>query len=281
MRKAFFITFFTLATFAQAQKIIYTAEDSLRITEILDKHTGKNYPSSGELLLAIAEEFLGQRYVAGTLDQYPDEPLFVSTRELDCTTFVELVLAIGTSIGQGEKGFEEACRNLERIRYRNGKRNGYTSRLHYISQWIADSAKQGILAEIESRHHRRAIINLHYMSSHPASYKILKEAPALIKEIEAQEKPFRGTKIAYIPKEELKKDGLPIKNGDIIALTTNIDGLDVVHIGFAFLKEGKAYLLHASSGEGKVVKDNRDLYSYQKNRKNQTGIRIFRMCPLH
>ena len=35
-----------------------------------------------------------------------------------------------------------------------------------------------------------------------------------------------------------------IRNGDILALTTSKEGLDVVHVGFAYWVEGKLHLLH-------------------------------------
>ncbi len=279
MRTIFSILFFAFVSGVRAQNIIYEPQDSLFIENILDKYSGRRYNSTGDLILSIATEFTGQKYVAGTLDTHSGEPLFISTSRLDCTTFIELVLAISISIGEEEKSFKAVCRNLEQMRYQGGVRNGYASRLHYISQWIADSAKSNIVEEITGgRYSRPQQLDLHYMSSHPASYKQLKENPALVEEIEKREKPFRGKEARYIPKDSIDNaaDEIGVKDGDIIALTTNIKGLDVVHIGIAFCKDGKVHLLHASSGAGKVIKDSTTLFHYQKSKKNQTGIRIFR-----
>lgn len=279
MRKLLYILFFVSAVGAEAQESICTSEDSLFITRIIEKHARERYASGGEMMLAVAEEFIGQRYVAGTLDKHPDEPLFISASELDCTTFMELVLAISVGIRDGARDFKTICHNLEKIRYRGGRREGYASRLHYISEWIEDSAKQHIVKEVRGPQHRKTMLNLHYMSSNPASYNALHDNPLLTRKIALTEEPFRGKTAYYIPKELLYNtpEELGVKNGDIIALTTNIDGLDVVHIGFAFTRGERLHLLHASSSEGKVVKDNRDLYSYQKARKKQTGIRVFRI----
>ena len=279
MRRAFFIIFSILTAFAQAQEVVYTAEDSVFITRIAEKQATRAHTSPGELALAVAQEFVGQKYVAGTLDTHSGEPLFLSATQLDCTTFVELVLAISLSIKEGKNSFEAVCHNLQKIRYRDGVRRGYTSRLHYISWWIENSKKLNIATEIKSKLHRRAKLNLHYMSSHPANYNQLKNNPALTQAIDSLEKPFRGKNIYYIPKEMLgkTKEELCIENGDIIAITTNIDGLDVVHIGFAFWEGEKLHLLHASSSEGRVIKDKKDLYSYQKGKKSHTGVRVFRI----
>ena len=278
MRKSLFTLLFVVASTLQAQEILYTPGDSTFITGLLQKYNAAKM-SGGSLMLAIAGEFTGNKYIAGTLEQGSNEPLVINTQELDCTTFVEQVVAIYATVNEGKEGFRDMCTNLQRIRYRGGIRSGYASRLHYISQWIADSAKQHIIHEIDYGPVGRTLpIDLHYMSTHPASYKQLQENSTLVKEIAKWERAMHGIEAAYIPKQELLRTAneLPVYDGDIIALTTNIKGLDVTHIGFAFWENGKLHMLHASSAEGKVIKDHKNLYEYQKNKKNQTGIRVFR-----
>ncbi len=278
MRKSLFTLLFIVASTLQAQEILYTPGDSTFITVLLQKYNAAKM-SGGSLMLAIAGEFTGNKYVAGTLEQGSNEPLVINTQELDCTTFVEQVVAIYATVNEGKEGFRDMCTNLQRIRYRGGIRSGYASRLHYISQWIADSAKQHIIHEIDYGPVGRTLpIDLHYMSTHPASYKQLQGNSTLVKEIAKWERAMHGIEAAYIPKQELLRTAneLPVYDGDIIALTTNIKGLDVTHIGFAFWENGKLHLLHASSAEGKVIKEHKNLYEYQKNKKSQTGIRVFR-----
>ena len=278
MRKSLFTLLFVVASTLQAQEILYTPGDSTFITGLLQKYNAAKM-SGGSLMLAIAGEFTGNKYVAGTLEQGSNEPLVINTQELDCTTFVEQVVAIYATVNEGKEGFRDMCTNLQRIRYRGGIRSGYASRLHYISQWIADSAKQHIIHEIDYGPVGRTLpIDLHYMSTHTASYKQLQGNSTLVNEIAKWERAMHGIEAAYIPKQELLRTAneLPVYDGDIIALTTNIKGLDVTHIGFAFWENGKLHMLHASSAEGKVIKDHKNLYEYQKNKKNQTGIRVFR-----
>lgn len=276
MRFLIFIFLSISATILQAQDFIYSKSDSLFITNILQKY--KIEKETDNIILSIACEFLGHKYTAGTLERGSNEPLVISSSEVDCTTFVELVLAIYLSVRNGEKDFIAVCNNLEKIRYRDGRRNGYASRLHYMSQWIADKGKEGII--IESTHcaySKKKKLNLDFMSRNPANYELLRNNPALVREIEKWEEPFRNIEVEYIPKEELARpqEELPVKEGDIIVLTTNIEGLDVVHTGFAFWQNDKLHLLHASSIEEKVIKDEKSLYDYQKSKKKQTGIRVF------
>ena len=262
---------------AKSQKAIYTSADSTRIENILQLSANNHAASTDERIIAIANEFVGEKYVGATLEQGAEEPLFISCEELDCTTFVELVLAIAKSSDAGHSSFSDVCRNLETIRYRNGKNNGYTSRLHYISWWITDSAKTGIIHEITPQiSNRKQRLELNFMSTHPSSYPLLAENPSLTKEIAQQEIPYRGIDVNYIPKEELGHTDNNIKPGDIIAITTSIPGLDVTHIGFASYRNDTLCLTHASSGKGKVVKDTMPLCEYLARNKRHTGIRVFR-----
>ena len=95
----------------------------------------------------------------------------------------------------------------------------------------------------------------------------MKKNPELVKEMASHEKNWQGTIVSYIPKEklDLPSDELKIKDGDVLALVTNIKGLDIVHVGFAFWKEGKLHLLHASSSAKKVIEDPKTQYESSKN----------------
>ena len=53
-------------------------------------------------------------------------------------------------------------------------------------------------------------------------------------------------------------------NGDIIAITTKMPGLDIAHVGIAEYKEGKLHLLHASSTLGKSSCQRRTSQSHAK-----------------
>ena len=279
MKNLFTIILFALMPLtAISQKTICENADSIRIEEILHRLDYRTGEATGERIIAIANEFIGEKYVASTLEQGIEEPLFISCTELDCTTFVELVLAIAKSADENSYKFTDVCRNLETIRYRNGKNKGYTSRLHYISWWITDSAKTGIIEEVTPQiSSQTQLLNLKFMSTHPSSYPLLAENPEFVNEIELQEIPYRGVEVNYIPKDKLSKEGGEnIKTGDIVAITTSIPGLDVTHIGFAYYNEGILCLLHASSGKGEVVKDRLPLRDYLAKNKRHTGIRVFR-----
>ena len=84
----------------------------------------------GQLTLEIGKFFLGAPYVVGTLETNKTEHLVVNLREFDCVTFVENVVAITWFLRSRERSFESFQRLLQKIRYRRGRLQGYSSRLH-------------------------------------------------------------------------------------------------------------------------------------------------------
>ena len=225
---------------------------------------------------------LGVPYVAGTLDGNDEEQLVVHLDQLDCTTFVETVLALTIAHNQSEgNAFTNFKNALTFVRYRDGKLDGYASRLHYFSDWIKDNEHKGILREVtfESSLAEKKELWLDFMSTHSSSYLPMKKDTSLVQQIATQEKVWQGVMVSYLPKEKLNLSSaeLKIKNGDILSITTNIKGLDVVHVGFAFWRRGKLHMLHASSVANKVIEDPLSLYEYSKNKKAHTGVRAIRI----
>ena len=275
--KRAFILLFTISSIlkAGAQNIIYEKEDSIFIEEIAGRHPLDNFQSKGDRILALAKEFIGKDYVAGTLDKYENEPLFISCSELDCTTFVELILA--TAICKESK-FTEVCRTLEQIRYRNGLRNDYASRLHYISWWIDDSAKQDIIKEVHSLHHTaEQDLKLDFMSSHPDYYLQLRDNLQLRESIGKHERDFGCKKVKYIPEQLVHKlEKGDVADGDIIAIVTSTEGLDISHVGIAFWIGKQLHMIHASNNKKKVICDPTELHEYLSKSSSSIGIRIFR-----
>ena len=254
------------------------ANDSIRVEKWLKE--AASLPKDSCRTLHFAKQMLGVPYVAGTLDGNEEEQLVVRTDALDCTTFVETVLAFCIADKRGERDFEGFKKALTDVRYRDGILNGYTSRLHYFSDWIRNNEQMGFVKECtsETACAQPKELWLDFMTTHVDSYLPMKKDASLVKEMAAQEKNWEGTVVSYIPKEklDLSSDELKIKDGDVLALVTNIKGLDIVHVGFAFWREGKLHLLHASSSAKKVIEDPKTQYESSKNTKAHIGLRAIR-----
>ena len=255
-----------------------SAQDSLKIEQWLQE--AKGLPQDSCRTLHFAKKMLGVPYVAGTLDGNEEEQLVVRIDALDCTTFVETVLAFCITDKRGERDFEGFRKALTDVRYRDGILNGYTSRLHYFSDWIRNNEQMGFVKECtsETACSQPKELWLDFMTTHVNSYLPMKKNPELVKEMAAHEKNWQGTVVSYIPKEKLNlsSNELKIKDGDVLAMVTNIKGLDIVHVGFAFWKEGKLHLLHASSSAKKVIEDPKTQYESSGKTKAHIGLRAIR-----
>ncbi|MBQ4056459.1 MAG: DUF1460 domain-containing protein [Bacteroidaceae bacterium] len=254
----------------------YASEpDSMKVERWLRE--ASSLPKDSCRTLHFAKKMLGTPYVAGTLDVNNEETLVVHLDKVDCTTLVETVLALAIADQQGKQNFEAFKEALMLVRYRDGHLAGYSSRLHYFSDWIKNNEAKGLVRECTSdtKISLSSKLSLNFMSTHSDSYLPMKKDTSLISQVALFEKAWQGVEVRFIPKEKLNQspNELKIKNGDILAITTNIKGLDVVHVGFAYWKQGKLHLLHASSVAGKVIMDNQSLYDYSKNKKAHTGVR--------
>lgn len=254
--------------------------DSLFIDSLLQKSVQVHFQNGTERLMFFAKSLIGTPYKGGTLDVAPDETLIVRTDSLDCTTFVETVLALYVSSEKVTPEYKDYSDALTNIRYRSGIISGYSSRLHYFSDWVSDNVQKGIVCEVtENNEHEQRCLSLNYMTEHSDLYRKLKDNDSLVSEMRSNEKKWKNYKMPYIPKRllNLQDTDIIIREGDILALTTSIPGLDVVHLGFAVWVDGRLHLLHASSTHGRVLLDPLPLYDYLKNKKKHTGVRVIRV----
>lgn len=253
-----------------------SANDSIKVECLLQEAAG--LPADSSRTLFFAQKMIGVPYVANTLDMADEEALVVHLDKADCTTFVETVLALSLTDKKGKTDFGSFKEALQCIRYREGHLKGYASRLHYFSDWIKDNEKKGIVRERtrEIMTFIPQVLQLDFMSTHRDSYRQLRNNLLLTAQIAEIEKEWKNVSVSYIPKASLNasSENLGIKNGDILAITTNIKGLDVVHTGFAIWMGGKLHLLHASSAMKKVILDPQPLFDYSKNKKAHTGVRV-------
>jgi hypothetical protein len=241
-------------------------------------HKGKTSPKfPGDLVLKIGKFFIGAPYLGGTLETKEAESLVVNLRKLDCVTFVENVVAIAWLVRSRERSFESFQRLLQKIRYRRGRLQGYSSRLHYFSEWIYDNQKKGILKDmtrkIGGRPFRKTI---NFMTTHPDLYLSLEEMVNL-RRMKSVESTISSRSFFTISKGVLRRFEDRIRDGDLIAITTNREGLDVQHVGLAATVKNRIHLLHASSGEGRVVLSQNTLYRYLMQSRSRSGIMVARL----
>lgn len=246
----------------------------------------RDVPLSGAVA-RVGELALGTPYQPGTLDAYLNvgsaaaEPLTVHLDRFDCVTLVESCLAAARAARLGEHtGWPEFLRQIERMRYRDGLRGGYASRLHYFSEWIADNERRGLVRNLgEELGGVEDARPLRFMSEHRSSYPALSD-DGVFTAIAARERRLDGTVRWLIPTARIAGVADRIHTGDVLAFATAIPGLDVTHTGLAYRDAaGTLRVLHAPLSGGAVEVSRTTLPEYVAAIRRSTGILIARPLP--
>ncbi len=278
---AFCILSLLLAANVSAQGTDYTKPDSMKVMALFKKAKSLKSKSMASYMVFFGREFKGVPYVAKTLEKNANEKLVVNLRQLDCTTYVETVLALSRSMAQRKPTFANYCENLRKVRYRNGN-VAYPARQHYFTYWIQENTKEGIVKNIQSPNPPFSAIQTvkaDYMTTHLKSYPMLTGKPQWVKQIAEMEKSITGTKQRYIPTSAVTNSDVmrkTVHDGDIIAIVTTKAGLEISHIGIAVWHNDGLHMLNASSLYHKVVEDSNLLHTYLRKQTTALGIRIAR-----
>jgi hypothetical protein len=231
----------------------------------------------GEVIIEMGKSFLGTDYVASTLEQPGEEHLVINLRGLDCVSFYENALVFARCIKMNKTTFDHYQAELQFIRYRSGVIEGYPSRLHYSRDYFFDNEKKKVLRVVTERiggvRYQKTI---NFMSTHPESYHQLKDRPEFIPMIRAQEEAINRRTLYHIPMKTVPKVASKIHNGDILAITTDIPGIDVSHTGIALWQNGKLHLLHAPLTGSKVQITEKPLAEYLAASPKRLGIMVAR-----
>ncbi len=233
--------------------------------------------SIGDLVIKIAVNFVGTPYISNTLEGDGDEICRVNLLGLDCVTFFETSLAFARIVKKKKYNFQDLISEITFTRYRNGVLSDYTSRLHYTADWILNNEGKGVINDVcKLVDGEKLKFDVFFMSKFPEKYKQLKNNPHFVDVIAERENIINNKVFYYFPVNEIPKFEKYIANGDIIAITTNIPGLDYSHTGLAYRNDkNEVRFLHASSVKKEVLLDI-SLYEYIKTKKKDTGISVLR-----
>ena len=267
-----FLLSFTLSS----QQLICSDQDRAAFDIKIEEIQKLKQSDLGNTMISVGRTFLGLPYVAKTLEIGETEALVINLQGMDCTTYVENVLAFSILLYEDKMHFDAFINTLENIRYKDGELDGYASRLHYFSEWIANNEKKGLLEDITAETGGIEIKKeINFMSTHRDLYPFLADEENFNK-IKASEISLNHQPICILPQDQIEANENLIKNGDIIALTTAIPGLDITHTGIAIREnDGRIHLLHASSS-GMVEISELPLADYLKKIKKNTGIMVAR-----
>lgn len=242
--------------------------------------------TTGTRAVRVGELAIGTPYEAFTLEAYIKaggspvgiEPIVVSLTRFDCVTLVESCLAIArVAATDSQPTWKRFSREVERMRYRGGRRLGYTSRLHYFSEWIADGERRGLVRDLGQE--MGGVVDarpLRFMTEHRSSYPALANA-AVFRQIGAMERRLDSHRRFMIPTDQIPRVENRIESGDVLAFATSLPGLDVSHAAFAYRDNGGVLrVLHAPLSGGAVEVTKTTLPEYVANIRRATGILLAR-----
>ena len=235
-----------------------------------------------DVIVEIGKTFIGTDYLGNSLEDDTEEKLVVNLRALDCVTFYENCVTLARCVKLKKTTFNDYMAQLQFLRYRDGTIDGYTSRLHYTTDYWFNGEKKGIMKVVtKDIFGEKNVVEIpkpiNFMTTHRQSYKHLAANDANWKIIKAQEDTINARKDYFLPKGNLHMFADKVNNGDLIGITTNINGMDIAHTGVAVKVDGKLHFMHAPIAGKKVQITEQPLHDYLAKNSKQTGIIVARV----
>jgi hypothetical protein len=188
--------------------------------------------SMPEQIATQSARFLGKPYLLHPLD----EKTLYRFDAFDCETYVDTVLALVFSNNN-----DEFKKNMNEIRYADGKPTFYTRNHFPSADWIPHNVKKGFVYWSPLNDHT---ISLFIQKRAWFAAQTKKPVPASIKDVRVT--------LPYIPLEEVSQRATKIPQGAIIFIVKPTFLL-ISHMGFALWKNNTLYFREASTLAGKVT----------------------------
>jgi len=210
----------------------------------------------GQCMGRVARELEGTPYVGFTLEISEDQEVCsINLTGLDCVTFFEDTLCFSRMLKKGGRTPSDMLAEVTHTRYRGGKLGDFTSRLQYTTDWFLDNQQKNVVTILTPDLPGAVDFDkkVSIMSHKPESYRQLKAHPDLIPRIAMIEDLINARAFKYIPLDKLKGVEEHLQTGDIVGITTSIDGIDISHTGLVYVDEqGVRHFMDASSSKSKM-----------------------------
>lgn len=233
----------------------------------------------GEIVGKVGLELVGTPYVGFTLEHTIDREICtINLLGLDCVTFFESSLAFARMLKSGHRTPEAMLDQVHFTRYRGGVLGDYSSRLHYTMDWFDDNVAKGTVEMLTPKlpGHEVFHCTVDWMTTHPTSYKQLAADRSLIPKIRKCEEALNARSHVYLPDEKIAAAEPLMQTGDILGITTDGKGIDILHTGLLYKNpNGVVHFLDASSIHHKVTLEKR-LSEYIGRSTKRTGVMIAR-----
>jgi hypothetical protein len=257
---------------------------SSEFEELVQKAQSENWRSLplGQRTAAVGLALLGTRYANYTLeiDDHTESPS-VNLLGVDCWTYFEISLGFARMLEVKGTGYTPAdlLAMIELDRYRGGQCNGkYTSRLHYLEDWIYDNERRGLVTNLTRSLGGVPMRGryLNEMSKDWRDSRYLRNNRELVPEMRQIEDRITSRAIYHIPKREVPAIESRIQDGDVICISGNGPEGYTEHVGLAYRdRSGVLHFMHASKDARRVIIDV-PLHSYLYRYSKFAGIMVVR-----
>lgn len=255
------------------------ASDTVRAAEIL-KSPDMSADDYGHNIAVAAKSLLG----AGADSYYNTDSTADIRLNLQAFTplsFINSALALGqASLANTNPGWRDFAKAFVALSCRRGEDKGFNSIMYHTSDWINDNIYRGNVKE-RTEDFSGAVSktkSLTYLTRNRDKFAALADS-AMFENVKFTEMGFRSMRVPMLKKETISKKEVlsEIKDGDIIIMVCNGDGIDYYRIGVAVNKEDGPYMIMFDPEEGKVIETPTPLPLFFKTRtKHYSGYRLLR-----
>lgn len=279
-----FLCLFSLLLFAASHGAVnppvHCANDTATANRILQSLKGGD-KSPGDKMVSAALMLEGSSFD----DYYRTDSVAALRINLESFTplmFVNSVIALAkASDYPGVADWHTFFREFENVACRRGENKGFSSIMYHSSDWIGDNMARGNITEL-TENYSGAVAgtkSLDEMTRRRNDYAALADS-ATFEMVRMTEMGFRTHRVPYLKKETIKKKEIidDLRNGDIIILVPNGDGVDYYDMGFVEISDGVPHLIHLSPQSKTVVRESESLARYLGlMTKHFQGYRILRV----
>lgn len=211
-------------------------------------HQSAEIKETGARIDFLSGHFLNIDYKESTLTGSADIPevLAVNLSGVDCFTYLDYIEAMRLS-----DSFSQFIENLKKVRYQNGVVT-FKNRNHFFTDWSEFNSEfvDDVTAQTCGRKTKTTTKILNEKADGTFFVNGIKPVPRQIK---------------YIPSEVIDDTVMnKIKTGDYAGIYSDMQGLDVSHVGIIIKNSNAVNLRHASSEMGKVVEQDFRKYILNK-----------------
>lgn len=201
---------------------------------------------------------------ATNLKPLPVDFLHTSMQFLDCMTYVEHVIAMA-SCKEVSYESEFLCRLIDVMFDANGAPLQSHLRSHFTSHWGDVNERKGYLKNFARKHPAAKVREL-MLNKVGTNRTFYVEDKFMISKT--------PQKVWYFPVKTVLDKKVKLESGDVLALVTDKEGLDVTHMAFFIKRNGKRWFRHASYKLNRIV--DQDFDQYLKDGKQIVGLMVFR-----